>query len=70
MKRGHNAAGKHVGFQTRDMDNGMEQRSPLFEVNGIDGKVRTRGFMFPSILLYNMKEFLPLPVSNIYDINP
>ena len=42
MKRDGVAAGEHVGFQTRDMGNGVLQRSPLFEIDGIDGKVSAR----------------------------
>lgn len=45
MKRDGIAAGEHVGFQTRDMGNGVEQRSPLFEVDGIDGKYHMTAFL-------------------------
>jgi len=42
MRRDGIDAGEHVAFQTRDMGNGIQQRSPLFEIDGIDGKVWTK----------------------------
>jgi len=51
IKRDGIAAGEHIGFQTRNMGNGIEQRSPLFEIDEIDGKVWARNCLLPELLL-------------------
>jgi hypothetical protein len=45
MKRDGAHVGEHVGFQICDMGNGVEQRSPLYEVDGFDGRYHMTGFL-------------------------